>query len=104
MLAKNERTSMSSERTESPAAPDYETKAQVARRLNVSKRTIDNLMKQRRLPFIKLTSKLSASPKPTLTPFSPGISVSELAVRKRVKSTERRGADSLPAPTGHIGL
>ena len=45
------------------AAPDYETKSQVARRLNVSRRTIDNLMKQRRLPFIKLTSKIVRFPK-----------------------------------------
>jgi excisionase family DNA binding protein len=43
--------------------PDYETKSQVARRLNVSRRTIDNLMKQRRLPFIKLTSKIVRFPK-----------------------------------------
>ena len=49
---------MSSDRTEFPAAQDYETKSQVARRLNVSVRTVDNLMKQRRLPFIKLTSKI----------------------------------------------
>ena len=45
------------------APPDYETKAQVARRLNVSRRTIDNLMRQRRLPFIKLTSKIVRFPK-----------------------------------------
>ena len=56
-------TIMSSERTELVAAPDYETKSQVARRLNVNKRTIDNLMRQRRLPFIKLTSKLVRFPK-----------------------------------------
>ncbi len=43
--------------------PDYETKSQVARRLNVSRRTIDNLMQQRRLPFIKLTSKIVRFPK-----------------------------------------
>ena len=43
--------------------PDYETKSQVARRLNVSRRTIDNLMRQRRLPFIKLTSKIVRFPK-----------------------------------------
>ena len=54
---------MNPERTETPAPPDYETKSQVARRLNVSKRTIDNLMKQRRLPFIKLTSKIVRFPK-----------------------------------------
>jgi len=45
------------------ALPDYETKSQVARRLNVSRRTIDNLMRQRRLPFIKITSKIVRFPK-----------------------------------------
>lgn len=45
------------------ALPDYETKSQVARRLSVSRRTIDNLMRQRRLPFIKLTSKIVRFPK-----------------------------------------
>ena len=69
MLAKNERTSMSTERTEFPASADYETKAQVARRLNVSKRTIDNLMKQRHLPFIKLTSKIVRFPKADVDAF-----------------------------------
>jgi excisionase family DNA binding protein len=54
---------MSPERTQFPTAPDYETKSQVAQRLNVSKRTIDNLMKQRRLRFIKLTSKIVRFPK-----------------------------------------
>ena len=58
VLANNARMSMSPERTEFPTAQDYETKSQVARRLNVSVRTVDNLMKQRRLPFIKLTSKI----------------------------------------------
>ena len=52
---------MSVERVEFAAAPDYETKAQVARRLNVSKRTIDNLMRQRRLPYIKLTSSADSN-------------------------------------------
>lgn len=54
---------MSLERNEFAASPDYETKLQVARRLNVSRRTIDNLMRQRRLPFIKLTSKIVRFPK-----------------------------------------
>jgi excisionase family DNA binding protein len=54
---------MSLERTEFLASPDYETKLQVARRLNVSIRTIDNLMRQRRLPFIKLTSRIVRFPK-----------------------------------------
>ena len=54
---------MNPERKEFPAPPDYETKSQVARRLNVSKRTIDNLMRQRRLPFIKLTPKIVRFPK-----------------------------------------
>jgi excisionase family DNA binding protein len=44
-------------------SPDYETKSQLARRLNVSRRTIDNLMRRRRLPFIKLTSRIVRFPK-----------------------------------------
>ena len=54
---------MNSELPEFLTTPDYETKSQVARRLNVSRRTIDNLMRQRRLPFIKLTSKIVRFPK-----------------------------------------
>jgi excisionase family DNA binding protein len=56
-------TSMNPEPNQIAASPDYETKSQVARRLNVSRRTIDNLMRQRRLPFIKLTSKIVPFPK-----------------------------------------
>jgi excisionase family DNA binding protein len=51
------------EQKEFTASPDYETKSQVARRLNVCKRTIDNMMRQRRLPFIKPTSKIVRFPK-----------------------------------------
>lgn len=69
LLVKNERTSMSLEQKEFPASPDYETKSQVARRLNVSRRTIDNLMRQRRLPFIKLTSKIVRFPKAEVDAF-----------------------------------
>jgi len=54
---------MNPEPNQISALPDYETKSQVARRLNVSRRTIDNLMRQRRLPFIKLTSKIVRFPK-----------------------------------------
>ena len=54
---------MDAEPSEFFTTPDYETKSQVARRLNVSRRTIDNLMRQRRLPFIKLTSKIVRFPK-----------------------------------------
>lgn len=61
-------------------APDYETKSQVARRLNVSKRTIDNLMRQRRLPYIKLTSKLVRFPRVDVDAF--------LAQNFRVKARE----------------
>ena len=60
---------MSPERTQFPTAPDYETKSQVAKRLNVSKRTIDNLMKQRRLPFIKLTPRIVRFPKAEVDAF-----------------------------------
>ena len=69
MLLKIEATIMSPERTEFLAPPDYETKSQVARRLNVSKRTIDNLIRQRRLPFIKLTSKIVRFPKADVDAF-----------------------------------
>jgi excisionase family DNA binding protein len=54
---------MNPEPNQIPSLPDYETKSQVARRLNVSRRTIDNLMRKRRLPFIKLTSKIVRFPK-----------------------------------------
>ena len=60
---KTEGVSMCPEQIQFTTAPDYETKSQVARRLNVSRRTIDNLMRQRRLPFIKLTSKIVRFPK-----------------------------------------
>jgi excisionase family DNA binding protein len=63
MLADYEITSMSTERAEIAGASDYETKSQVARRLNVSKRTTDNLLRQRRLPYIELTSKLVRFPR-----------------------------------------
>jgi excisionase family DNA binding protein len=54
---------MNTEPSPISTSPDYETKDQVARRLNVSRRTIDNLMRQLRLPFIKLTAKLVRFPK-----------------------------------------
>lgn len=54
---------MPPEQAEFSESPDYETKAQVAQRLNVCVRTIDNMMKQRRLPFIKLTSRIVRFPK-----------------------------------------
>jgi excisionase family DNA binding protein len=53
---------MNPDQTEMPS-PDYEMKSQVARRLNVCERTIDNMMKQRRLPFIKLTPKIVRFPR-----------------------------------------
>lgn len=81
MLADNERTSMSPAQTEFPGGPDYETKSQVARRLNVSKRTIDNLMRKRRLPFIKLTSKLVRFPRADVDAY--------LAQNFRVKAREQ---------------
>ncbi len=44
----------------------YLTKHQVAALLGVSVRTVDNLMRDRRLPFIKLTGKLVRFPKAEL--------------------------------------
>jgi excisionase family DNA binding protein len=45
------------------ASPEYLTKAQVARLLGVSTRTIDNMMRQRRIPFVKLSSKIVRFPR-----------------------------------------
>lgn len=49
----------------SPAlAPDaYLTKQQLARRLNVSPRTVDNLIARRALPFVRLSGKLIRFPR-----------------------------------------
>jgi len=46
-----------------PAEPELLTKLQLARRWNVSTRTIDNLMRQRRVPFLKLSPKLVRFPR-----------------------------------------
>lgn len=43
-------------------APDYENKKQLAARLGVSVRTVDNLLK-RGLPYCKLTRKLVRFPR-----------------------------------------
>ncbi len=45
-----------------PPAPDYENKRQLAARLGVSVRTVDNLL-TRGLPHIKLTRKLTRFPR-----------------------------------------
>ena len=45
-----------------PIAPDYENKRQVAARLGVSVRTIDNLL-TRGLPHVKLTRRLIRFPR-----------------------------------------
>ena len=45
-----------------PPAPDYENKRQLAARLGVSVRTIDNLL-TRGLPHVKLTRKLTRFPR-----------------------------------------
>lgn len=38
--------------------PEYESKDQLARRLGVSRRTIDQLVAERRLPFVRLGRKI----------------------------------------------
>lgn len=45
-----------------PREPEYENKRQLAARLGVSVRTIDNLLK-RGLPHLKLTRKLTRFPR-----------------------------------------
>lgn len=46
-----------------PIEPELLTKAEVARLLGVSPRTIDNLMRQRRISFVKLTPKAVRFPR-----------------------------------------
>jgi excisionase family DNA binding protein len=48
-----------------PPPPEYESKQQLASRLGVSTRTIDNLMVQG-LPYLKLTGKLVRFPRPAV--------------------------------------
>ena len=43
--------------------PDYETKQQVARRLGVSERTIEAMVHDKRIPYIRFTSKILRFPK-----------------------------------------
>jgi excisionase family DNA binding protein len=49
-------------RPERRAAPEYESKQELAARLGVSTRTIDNLM-TRGLPYLALTGKLRRFPR-----------------------------------------
>ena len=53
-------TAISSEQSKSP---DYETKKQVARRLGVSERTIEAMVHDKRIPYIRFTSKILRFPK-----------------------------------------
>jgi len=46
-----------------PLAPELLTKAEAAQFLGVSTRTIDNLMRQRRISYVKLTSKIVRFPR-----------------------------------------
>jgi excisionase family DNA binding protein len=60
----SEETTMlaSAARSEASAPPEYETKQQLAARLGVSTRTVDNLM-TRGLPYLALTGKLRRFPR-----------------------------------------
>lgn len=46
-----------------PASDAYLTKQQLARLLNVSPRTVDNLIARRALPFVRLSGKLIRFPR-----------------------------------------
>lgn len=46
-----------------PQADAYLTKQQLAQRLNVSLRTVDNLIARRAIPFVRLSGKLIRFPK-----------------------------------------
>ena len=50
-------------------SPAYFNKRQAARHLNVSTRTIDALMRARKIPYIKLTCKLVRFPKAELDAY-----------------------------------
>jgi excisionase family DNA binding protein len=41
----------------------YLTKAQVAQVLGVSRRTVDNLMRRRQIPYVKLSARLVRFPR-----------------------------------------
>jgi excisionase family DNA binding protein len=84
---------MPREQVEFSESPDYETKAQVARRLNVCVRTIDNMMKQRRLPFIKLTSRIVRFPKTEVDAC--------LARNCRVKAGSLDSGGDIDGPANH---
>jgi excisionase family DNA binding protein len=62
---KNERTPDigADPQPQAPVEPELLTKAQLARRWNVSTRTIDNFMRERRVPFLKLSPKLVRFPR-----------------------------------------
>lgn len=55
-------TTMPASGTGQYTPPDYESKAELARRMGVSGRTIDNL-RERGLPYLKLTGKLVRFPR-----------------------------------------
>jgi excisionase family DNA binding protein len=57
---------MTSDHTNSgqrPISPDYETKSQVARRLGVSERTIEAMVHDKRIPYVRFTSRILRFPK-----------------------------------------
>lgn len=45
-----------------PGDPEYLNKAELARRLGISIRSLDNLIRARRIPYVKLSGKLIRFP------------------------------------------
>ena len=67
-------------------SPDYETKQQVARRLGVSERTIEAMVHEKRLPYIRFTSKILRFPKADVDAY--------IAKHLRVAAVGEKGADA----------
>ena len=67
-------------------SPDYETKQQVARRLGVSERTIEAMVHEKRLPYIRFTSKILRFPKADVDAY--------IARHLRVAAVGEKGVDA----------
>jgi excisionase family DNA binding protein len=62
-MAEDEKINRETQAPDPFGNPDYETKAQVARRLAVSQRTIEAMVHDKRIPYVRFTSKILRFPK-----------------------------------------
>jgi excisionase family DNA binding protein len=68
-MNKNDRPTKSESGAGELESPEFETKAQLARRLSISTRTVENLMRSGKLPFVRLTSKLVRFPRKSVDAY-----------------------------------